>query len=196
MKHALDLSNKFAKCSGLKINTDKTEVIPLYIDVSKYNSLGVIWKPGNFKMLGVWFSPDEQEMSRLNLNEKIEKMKQIMNIWTGRNLTIFGRVMILKTMILSQIINICSAVYVSNSFIQQVDELFFEFLWGKGKRAKVKRDVVTNNKQLGGLKMIDFKKYDHLNKKQCGLKDGYVIMRQIYISQNGSTWHTPPCRSN
>ena len=76
-------------------------------------------------MLGVWFSQDEKEMTHLNLNERLEKMKRIINIWTCRGLTIFGRVMILKTLVLSQIINICHVIYIPDSFINHVDYIFF-----------------------------------------------------------------------
>ena len=78
-------------------------------------------------------------------------------MWCGRNMTIFGKVMVLKTLVLSKIINICSVIHVPDTFITEVDALFFEFLWGKGKRAKVRRQIATNDKNLGGIKMIDFK---------------------------------------
>ena len=84
-------------------------------------------------MLGVWFTQDEKEMNHLKLNERLEKMKIIINFWTCRGLTVFGRVMILKTLVLSQIINICSVIYAPESFINHADDIFLEFLWGKIK---------------------------------------------------------------
>ena len=81
-------------------------------------------------MLGVWFSQDEKEMTHLNINERLEKMKRIINIWTCRGL-ISGRVMILKTLVLSQRINICSVIYVPDSFINHVDDIFFLILMGE-----------------------------------------------------------------
>ena len=137
--NALAVLDNFAVCSGLKVNKEKTEVIPLYFKPLQEALFGVSWKCGNFKMLGVWFSQDEKEMTHLNLNERLEKMKRIINIWTCGGLTIFGRVLILKTLVLSQIINICSVIYVPESFISLVDDIFFEFLWGKYKRHKVKK---------------------------------------------------------
>ena len=58
----------------------------------------------------------------------------------------FGKITVLKTMVLSQILNVCSTVYVPEYFIKQVDKLFFQFLLGQGKRAKVKREVLINSK--------------------------------------------------
>ena len=41
------------------------------------------------------------------------------------NVSINGRVMILKTKLLSQITNICSLLYVPDHFIYEVDNIFF-----------------------------------------------------------------------
>ena len=38
-----------------------------------------------------------------------------------------------------------------------MDSMCFEFLWGKGKRPKVKKGVVINSIERGGIKMIHFK---------------------------------------
>ena len=46
-------------------------------------------------------------------------------------------------------------MYIPEYFIKQVDKLFFQFLWGQGSTAKVKREVMVNFKTLGGAKMID-----------------------------------------
>ena len=40
-------------CSGLCINKDKTEVIPLNIQNVDKHKLGISWQKGSFKMLGI-----------------------------------------------------------------------------------------------------------------------------------------------
>ena len=157
LKNALDLLDHFTLCSGLKTNKDKTEAIPINTIKSSDISLGIKWKEGNFKTLGIWFSTDEQEMSKVNCSEKISSIRKILNLWSCRNLTIFGKVIILKSLVISQIINLCSMIYIPEYFIKEVDEMCFEFLWGKGKRPKVKRNVVTKSIEMGGIKMINFR---------------------------------------
>ena len=34
--------------------------------------------------------------------------------------------------------------------------MFFDFLWGRNKRPKVKKEVIINDLAKGGLKMINF----------------------------------------
>ena len=107
-------------------------------------------------MLGIWISSNEDEMIQLNLSDKVERIKNTVTTWSNMHLTMFEKITVLKTMLLSQILNVYSTVYIPEYFIKQVDELFFQFLWGQGKRAKVKREVMINSKTLGGAKMIDF----------------------------------------
>ena len=157
LKAALSLLQDFSIISGLKLNKSKTEVFPININSNLDESIGISCKKDNFKTLGVWFCSDELEMIQLNLQGKIEEMKNTLNMWNSRNMTIFGRVMVLKTLVLSKIINICSVIHIPDSFIKKVDALFFEFVWGKGKRPKVKRQTAVNDKSRGGIKMIEFK---------------------------------------
>ena len=121
------------------------------------NSLGIKWNRGNFKTLGIWFSADEYEMSNINCSKKVNTIRKILNIWSCRNLTIFGKVTVLKTLVISQIINLCSIVYVPESIIDEIDSMCFEVLWGKGKKPKVKMSVVIDSIERGGIKMIHFK---------------------------------------
>ena len=78
-------------------------------------------------------------MTKFNLENKLGEIKKILNCWSCRNLTLFGKVVILKTLVLSKIVNICSVIYIPDNFIKEVDALFFEFLWGKDKRPRVKK---------------------------------------------------------
>ena len=88
-------------------------------------------------MLGIWFSCNEDEMIQLNLNDKAEGIKNTIAAWSNMHLTMFGKIIVLKTMVLSQILNVCSTVSIPEYFIKQVDKLFFQFVWGQEKIAKV-----------------------------------------------------------
>ena len=65
----------FGMCSGLKLNKSKTELIALKEDIMKDKKLQVTWHKG----LGVWFAQNE-EMTILNLTEKMNNLRQIINI--------------------------------------------------------------------------------------------------------------------
>ena len=67
--------NTFAKLSGLKINYDKSEVI--WIGSFKNSSIQYLpnlmlkWNPSSFKVLGIIFSTDISQMTKLNYKSKI-----------------------------------------------------------------------------------------------------------------------------
>ena len=82
---------KIQNCSGLKINLDKTEVIPVGIckrkDIKLLRNLSQsIINLGPFKTLGIWFAYDINEVLKLNYQNRFDTMKSLISIWRGRNL--------------------------------------------------------------------------------------------------------------
>ena len=66
ISNAIYIFNKFEKCSGLKLNLSKTEIIPIGSLKNREITLSshlkeIKVKHGPFKVLGVWFSINEQE---------------------------------------------------------------------------------------------------------------------------------------
>ena len=82
------------------------------------------WKYGSFKSLGAWFSASDEVMFQLNCKPKLNAIQHIINVWSSQGLSIKGKVTVIKSLIISQIVNICSAIYVPESFITDVVILF------------------------------------------------------------------------
>ena len=137
--HRFDISGQ---CSGLKLNKSKTEIIALWGhgDKEKLNQI----KKGPFKVLGVWVSENDDSYE-LNLKPKIAEIDRIMKTWSNFSISIKGKIVIIKILILSRIINICSMVYVPQHFILKIHQMLFSFLRGKYKRPKVRKDIITND---------------------------------------------------
>ena len=156
LKYAFDLIERFGFCSGLKLNKSKTELIALDDNIKRDKNLHVTWNNGPFKTLGVWFTNSEEETYNLNFRDKLPKLRQILSIWSGQSLSLKGKITIIKNLVISKIINTCSMMYIPINFIKEVDKLVFTFLWGEGKRPKVRKSVIVNDYSSGGLKMVDF----------------------------------------
>ena len=79
VKNSLQLFEEFYRYAGLKLNKNKTEAIIIYNDGSLISdvSLSIKWVNKPFKTLGTWFSLTHEEMTKLNVSDKIEKMKGI-----------------------------------------------------------------------------------------------------------------------
>ena len=69
--------------------------------------LKIVWNPSQFKILGVWFTLDLKDCEKFYYNEKFFfKVKALFNIWSKRLITPFGRVAILKSLILSKLVHL------------------------------------------------------------------------------------------
>ena len=149
--------NNFNVISGLKLNKKKTKAI-MWIGSAKNNKT----KPLGFeiyqeptKSLGVNLSYNQDRNNNLNFFVKIYKMDTKLNLWLTRDLTIFGRTMLVKTLGISKLIYAASMPCVPETVIKTVQEQIFKFLW-KNKKDKVKRSVICQPFSCGGLNFPNF----------------------------------------
>ena len=77
-------------------------------------------------------------------------METKLNIWLSRDLTLFGRTMLAKSLGLSQLFYTASMFSVSETDIQQTQLKLFAFLW-KNKKDRIKRQVLLRPLSKGGL---------------------------------------------
>ena len=150
---------RFHCYSGLKINKEKTIIIPLGINRKKVIKLPkelqkLTVNYNAFKTLGIWFSSDEEKMVKLNFENRIKKIENLLNIWTSRNLSLKGKVIIIKTMVLPQVTHLFCTCFCPKQILDQVDKIIFNFLWNK-KPHKIKRGTMIANSGDVGLGMPD-----------------------------------------
>ena len=105
-------------------------------------------------MLGIWFSIHPEVSANLNFQEKIEKMRNCLGAWALRRLSLIGKISVIKSLVVPQIIHILSPLQSNPQIINEINVLFFNFLWN-GKGDKIKRDVVIRDYPDGGLKILD-----------------------------------------
>ena len=80
-------------------------------------------------------------------------MKKLTNIWSSRGLSIYGKVTIIKSLLIPKLVYVSSLLRTPLKTIKQVNHIIFTFLW-KGKD-KVTRLSPINTLEEGGIKMID-----------------------------------------
>ena len=85
----------------------------------------------------------------------LEKIKAIIQIWDKRYLTLFGKVMILNSFIISQLIYLLSVLPAPpKNTMTQINKLIFEFMWN-GKPDRIKRNIMILAKEHGGMAVPD-----------------------------------------
>ena len=143
---------KFKTNCGLENNTSKTEALWL----GSWRNCREAHTKEPVQALDVHFSYDEQRANRLNFEEKIKNVEKVLNTWRRRNLTLIGRLKIVKCLGLSKIIYSTSVLPIPPLLAERINNsLIFNFIW-KGKPAKIKKKTIIAERKHGGLKMMDF----------------------------------------
>ena len=106
------------------------------------------------KVLGAWISTDSAVTLKLNYTEKVDKIRNILSCWEYRRLTLIGRIQVIKSLALSQLTYILTPLATNQNFINEINDTFYSFVWNN-KGDKVKRTILINKYENGGLKMVD-----------------------------------------
>ena len=110
--------------------------------------------------LGVHFTYDLEVSEKKNFFfDKLGSLKKTLNMWSQRDLSIVGRINIIKTLALSKLVFICSVMNTPKDFSKEVNKITFDFIWNH-KPAKIKKATLIKQKTAGGLDMKDFSLFD------------------------------------
>ena len=167
-------------CSGLELNRSKTEA--MWLGKSRpypTNLFGIKW-PVKCTCLGVCFSHDPEAAAKDNFEKRFLALEQCLNIWSSWDLTLYGKINIIKSLALSKIIFIASTLNIPSPFVDQVNKLISNFIWNH-KPTKIKHSTMIGKIKDGGLNMPDFK---IINKS---LKAGWVKRLLNTSTQSGQT---------
>ena len=94
----------FTLYSGLNINFDKTEVMLLGnqklnpVTLATYSGKDITIKKA-VKILGVYFTYNQFLWKKLNFEETLKSISEKLQFWNWRNLTILGRIQIVRTFV-------------------------------------------------------------------------------------------------
>jgi len=96
-------------------------------------------------------------MIDLNYVPVINAIRNCLKIWNLRQLSLFGRIEIVKTLGISRLIYILSLLPSPGSeYLDTIEKELISFIW-KNKPSKIRANVIKNNKDLAGVK----------NKSEC-----------------------------
>ena len=178
----LKLLEVFGGCSGLKINREKSEIMLLgdYGNLpSDYVDFKGIKIKRALKILGIFFTCDNRAKQKLNFDELIESIKKKLKMWRWRDLTLIGRIQIVKTFIIPILLYRASMICLDKEFINEANKIIFDFIW-KGKD-KVKRLALVSEVEDGGLKA------PHL---ESIIKTQRILCCKRLASEQPSSWKT------
>ena len=155
LEKTLKIVEDFGRLAGLFLNLKKTKAIWLGKWMNNKNKpLNISWFHCPVKILVIHFSYDEKGNNELNFSQKIRKLQTKLDMWSARDLTIFGRAMILKILGLSQLVYSASNLVVPQGTVDSVKTKLFRFLW-RNKKDNIKRSGLYQDQDRGGIRMTD-----------------------------------------
>ena len=169
VQNLIEKIQRFGKCSGVKLNKEKTEARGMGSLRNNTEVIaGIKVYPRPVKLLGHWLSYNQDEEDQLNFYDKLDKINRTLSPWTARGLTLKGRVLVAKTLGISQVIYGMIAGTVPDLFLKKLDSLLSKFIWNQGT-AKIARQVMIQDYQNGGMKHTPVFE-QHLSLKTSWLK--------------------------
>ena len=177
---ALETISTFSDVSGVRLNKNKTEGIWLSQREPVIDPNVITWSTRPVKSLGIFFGKDIEECNRLNWSNRLKKMELALNGWKARNLTYYGKISVIKTFGISQLLYCASSIHVPDYVIKEANKMLFQFIWSS-KKEKVKRTTITGYMEYGGLKMID------LQNQIRALKIKWIS--RIFSGKNNGLWN-------
>ena len=91
----------------------------------------------------------------LNYRDKINSIKKMVTVWSIRNLSTIGRIIVVKSLIVPKLTHLfMSLPNPSIVLLKEIDTIFFNYIWNS-RVDRIARKCVVKQYSDGGLKMIN-----------------------------------------
>ena len=190
----MHILEQFANLSGLKINYDKCYVKRVgpcrMFDTVFCEHLPLIWTSDTITYLGIKIPHDINDVTCVNFAMKSHDVENCLKPWSARKLSIMGKVTIIRSLVMPKLTYCFSMLpNPSESFFNKVQKILFNFLWD-GKPDRIKRDVLLNTYNNGGLQVPHVKttcnslKASWVKRFLCNI-DSYFFLQNILAEKGG-----------
>ena len=104
-------------------------------------------------------------MEQENVDVVCEKMDKHFKSWSKRSLTTLGKILIVKTFGISQVIYLLQSMAISGKSFKKINNLLYKFIRNRHYLAsmapeRINRSIVNHPVKLGGLGMLDMVSLD------------------------------------
>ena len=178
----------FSKISGLEINRSKSECLILNYEMNLCGYTEVflgIPVVENLKILGHYHGKSERVCMYQNFYSKLSKMENVLNAWKGRNLTIFGKNLLINALSNSLFVFNAQIENPPKDFIKLTEKIHKDFLWNGVP--KIAHHTIIADYSNGGLRYKDLNDFiaslnlKFLYKMHTGSKYGHSILPNYWI---------------
>lgn len=158
VKLILDSFDRFSSFSGFRLNTSKCEVCGIGVlkgvNTALCNVKNINLMTDFIRILGYHFSYNKTLSTDKNFLSVVRKIDNLLSVWKMRKLTLIGKIVIFKTLAISQIVSISSITSLPTCILNSLITIHKDFIWD-GKRPKVKHSTLVGDYCDGGLRDVD-----------------------------------------
>ena len=108
----------------------------------------------------------------------IKSIQKSINAWRWRNLTLIGRIQVIKTFAIPKFMFRASLISLTKEIVKQVNSVLYNFIWDSGKD-KIKRLSLISGHENGGLRMPHIEAF---------IKSQRIMCMKKYLDSYNSTW--------
>ena len=97
-----------------------------------------------FCALGIEYNTlDIENITELNIHDKLNSMKKLIQLWMGRNIKPIGRIAVFKSLISSKIIHLLQSLpFPSKTLFKHIEKIAYNFIW-RNKRHHVNKKILS-----------------------------------------------------
>ena len=93
--------------------------------------LGLKWSK-SVKALGIVFTYNDTDQLQKNFYDKLKDIRTQMRLWNCRGLSLFGKVTVIKSLLLPKMLYVFSVLTTPEEFIKQLNTIIYSFFLWKG----------------------------------------------------------------
>ena len=87
----------------------------------------------------------------------VDRLQRTLQLWQRRDLTLLGRITVIKTLACSQLWYLASVIPITDTVAKSAEQAIFRFLWKGKDRGLINRAATLLPRSQGGLAMIDLR---------------------------------------
>ena len=126
----------FEKCTGLKVNYNKSTVYRIgsarKSNAKQYTFAKIPWTNDPVNLLGIWIAENNTDLIKLNVEPTMRKIENIINIWSNRDLSLIGKILIVNTLIsLLFIYKLAVLPIMPVKIIEEFEQKIKRYIWNE-----------------------------------------------------------------
>ena len=152
VKEAFKELEKYEKATGAKINIEKTEGLFIGKWRNRHDKpFDCKWTNDKVMALGLWVG--NTNTSELIFREQMSKVRNKLQFWRARGLSVMSRVRVVNVFVLSRLWYRTEIFSIPQTILKELEKDILDFVWAN-KKHEINKDLLMSDISCGGLRLF------------------------------------------